>query len=216
MSELWPQLREEHGAAGTRFVLGVVLIAIGITLIATRLFHGLAEGSVVLVIGAVLLAVWAMSDRYGHLVLGSILVSVGLGGIIAGDVGNGHAGSIALGGGFLAIYVLDRLRHRTAHWWPLLPGVALVLGGALAETSVLRQYFWPVALVIVGLLIVSGEWRGRTARGWSRREGPGRRGDPFGGPGGASATGAGAPEVVEGKVVAEDEPTSTPTAAANE
>lgn len=124
----------------------------------------------------------------------------------------------------MAIYVLDLLRNRSGHWWPLVPGAALIVGGALAETSVLREFFWPVALVIVGLLILSGEWRRRgpgdgPGRGRSRgagrgpfggaggRFGPGgpfgSAGGPFGGPGGPTDAQGGA-EVVEGKVVGED------------
>ncbi len=220
------RLREARGAADSRLVLGVVLVAIGVALIATRLFHGLAEGGAVLIVGVVLLALWAVNDRYGHLVLGCILSSLGVGGVIAGHVGSGHAGSIALGGGFVAIYVLDLLRNRSGHWWPLVPGAALIVGGALAETSVLREFFWPVALVIVGLLILSGEWR-RRGPGDGPRRGRGRgagrgpfggaggrfgSGGPFGSPGGPADVPGGSVEVVEGKVVAEDD--ATPPAAA--
>jgi hypothetical protein len=221
MSGLRDVLRDERGAAGRGFVLGVALIAVGLALLATSLFRGLAEGGAVLVIGIVLLAVWAFSDRYAHLVLGSVLTAIGIGGVVAGDVGGSHAGSIALGVGFAAIWALDLLRHRRAHWWLLVLGVTLILGGLLAETSELRRYFWPVALVIVGLLIVSGDWCRRRPRGGSGGGlfssyhgpggpfpggGPGAAGWPFGGASGPQAGAAGDPDVVEGKVVDEDEP----------
>lgn len=139
MSGVRDVLRDERGAAGRGFVLGAALIAVGLALLATSLFRGLAEGGAVLVIGIVLLAVWAFSDRYAHLVLGSVLTAIGIGGVVAGDVGGSHAGSIALGVGFTAIWALDLLRHRRAHWWPLVLGVVLILGGLLAETSELRR-----------------------------------------------------------------------------
>ena len=164
--------RSDTGATGwpcdLRLVLGIVILLIGIALLAERVFHGLAEGGVVLAVGIVFLVLWLLRGRYGQLVVGCLATAVGVGGVIDRSLTPAHAGSISLGCGFIAIYLLEEARTRRAHWWPLLPGVVLVAGGLLAEASVLRRYFWPVALVIVGLAIVSGEWR---HRGSARRAG---------------------------------------------
>lgn len=195
-----------HGRDDGRLIVGIVILLIGIALLAERVFHGLAEGGVVLAVGIVFLVLWLLRGRYGQLVVGCLATAVGVGGVIDRSLNTGHAGSISLGCGFIAIYLLEEARTRRAHWWPLLPGVVLVAGGLLAEASVLRRYFWPVALVIVGLAIVSGEWRHRGSRGdrpgWWGRGAGGGAGGPGGGPGGPET-----PDVVEGTVVAEDDVT---------
>ncbi len=194
--------------ADSRLVLGIIILLIGVGLLAERVFHGLAEGGVVLLVGIVFLVLWLLRGRYAQLVLGCLLTAAGAGGLIAHSLDTGHAGSISLGCGFIAIYLLDLVRTRSAHWWPLLPGAVLVAGGVLAETSVLRQYFWPAALVIVGVAILGGEWRRRGPGGghpgsWRGRGGSG--GGSGSGPAGSRPGGPETPEVVEGTVVAEDE-----------
>jgi hypothetical protein len=66
--------------------------------------------------------------------------------------------------GFIAIYVIAKLYERDSHWWPLIPGVILILIGVPKTAKIFRFLFdnWPLILVAIGLLVLIGAFR-RTA-----------------------------------------------------
>lgn len=156
MSRLRIRAREARGEADSRLLIGIVIVAVGVALLLMRVFPALNEGGAVLVIGVAFLVAWSIRGAYALLVAGCVLSSIGVGGIIAGHVDFSHAQAISLGVGFCAIYILDLMRTHSSPWWPLVPGAILVVSGVFANSHVLREFFWPAALIVVGLLIVNG------------------------------------------------------------
>jgi hypothetical protein len=144
-----------------RIVIGVVLIAIGLSLLATDVL-ALGDGVVIVSIGAVLLAAYALTRRYGFLVPGMILVGAGIGTGVQ-DAGYDESGgfvAVYAGAGFLGIWVLDLFARGPSRWWPLVPGSILLLFGVATVTKgtpagALVEQLWPLALVAAGIVIVA-------------------------------------------------------------
>ena len=66
---------------------------------------------------------------------------------------------VGLGMGFGAIYVIDRLYRGKTHWWPLIPAIVLIGSELIAGSRQLERVIsrgWPLALVVVGVLILLG------------------------------------------------------------
>lgn len=149
-----------EGQTRRRVVAGTVLVVIGAGLLVLQLLEGASQAGWLLFLGALFIAGHIYRQTYGFLVAGGILMGVGLGqlGEETLDIGSG-VGSIGLGLGFIAIYVIDRLNREGAPWWPLIPGGILLvtgiadLGGPLADAM---DYVWPAALIIVGLALLFG------------------------------------------------------------
>jgi hypothetical protein len=137
---------------------GAVLVVVGVALLAYRFSDTLAAGSAPLVIGLGFITWWAMSGNFGLLVPGGVLGGIGLGMVFdaAGAFGDGVP--LGLGLGFLAIYVLDAVRRREwSRWWPLVPGVVLVVVGLFSNTSAwdtLGGFGWPLILIAVGVVVL--------------------------------------------------------------
>ncbi|MCZ6539574.1 MAG: hypothetical protein O6922_07085, partial [Chloroflexi bacterium] len=133
MNEQERRIRE----ADKRRHIGVVLVVLGVLLFAVQLID-MPNGAVTrMVIGAAFVVGYLYRREYGLLIPGCILLGLGLG-RIGSDIWNVYEyGSIGLGVGFLAIYVVDRLYRGTSPWWPLVPGLILVAKGlAHGELSV--------------------------------------------------------------------------------
>jgi hypothetical protein len=124
----------------------------------------LSGGLVLFVIGALFIAGYFSSRNYGLLIPGCILAGLGAGEFI-GD------SSLGLGLGFIAIFAIDTLvRGRTSAWWPLIPGV-IIAGNAVADRNdavfgTIRQVandWWPIVLVLIGVIILAQALSGRRA-----------------------------------------------------
>jgi len=135
----------------------VALIVVGAALFALQMTEGAAEVIVFLVLGAVFLAGYLYRRQYGLLVPGCILLGLGLGALgerSAIDFRNFQP--LGLGLGFIAIFAVDLAVRRRTHWWPLVPGAVLVLGG-VADSRYLVWLFskgWPLILIVVGLMML--------------------------------------------------------------
>jgi hypothetical protein len=67
---------------------------------------------------------------------------------------------VGLGIGFLAIFTIDKLYRGTTSWWPLIPGFILLFMGLETRgmnMGTLLSKGWPLALVIVGILYLTGK-----------------------------------------------------------
>jgi len=139
--------------------LGAVLVTVGAVLLAYRFSDTLAAGSAPLVIGLGFLVWWAVSGTFGLVVPGGVLSGIGVGMILEQAGFSGDGVPLGLGLGFLAIYVLDAVRRRQwSRWWPLVPGVVLVVVGLFGNTSVwdsLGTYGWPLILIVAGVVVLA-------------------------------------------------------------
>jgi hypothetical protein len=151
--------RRYAARAGGRLTAGIVLLAIGAALLAQHYSDNLRDGGAVLVVAVAFLVAWAMRGMYGLLLPGAILAGIAVGDIFTGAHTFHNAGMICLGGGFVAVFVLDFVRRGRAHWWPLVPGAVLIVTG-LAEDDAgwfhLGGLVWPLVLIVLGLAIVIG------------------------------------------------------------
>ncbi len=147
-----------------RMIPGLILIVIGIALLLMQFFR-FGPGQFLLVLGLVFLLSYALTRSYGLLIPGCILAGIGLGLVFESSEQTYVTVPIGLGLGFIAIFVVQMVVASRSHWWPLVPGVLLVLVG-LAEGVPLAQTLiekgWPLVLVFIGLAILAGQfWRGQ-------------------------------------------------------
>lgn len=140
-------------------------MVVGVGLLVLQLLEGVGQGGWLLFLGALFIAGYVYRRTYGFLVAGGILLGVGLGqvGEAVLDLGSG-VGSVGIGLGFIAIYLIDRANRRSAPWWPLIPGGILVvtgLGDIGEPLSGVMDYLWPVVLILIGLALLFGMSRRR-------------------------------------------------------
>jgi hypothetical protein len=156
----------------------IALIIVGAVLFALQFSRGPSEVIVFLVVGAVLLALYFQRKHYGLLVPGCILLGLGLGTL--GDRAGIDLDNFGLGLGFLAIYIIDTMVRGRTHWWPLIPGVVLLLS-SVSDSPALKVITrgWPLILVLVGVFLL-----------WRSRGGGRGGGDSSGGSGGGTGPSA--------------------------
>jgi hypothetical protein len=154
----------------SRLTTGVMLILLGLALYSLRQFGGVGRSIVLIGCGAVFVAGYLYTRAYMLLVTGCIVFGLGFGNLgKAKAYFLGDFTFVGLGIGFILIWLIALLYQRRSHWWPLVPGVILILLGFETWGRVWRYLFsdgWPLILVIVGALIVLG------ALGRSRKPAP--------------------------------------------
>lgn len=158
------------GGRQGRVAAGLTLIIVGLILFFFLRQQALEPGVILLVIGAVLLAAYFFGRRRGFLVPGAIMAGLGSGLVFEDSLLRfADAAELGLGLGFVAIFVIAFLVEGRRHWWPLVPGVFLVLAGLPWTEDWIDYLFdnWPLILVLVGVLLllggVLGGGRGRAA-----------------------------------------------------
>lgn len=152
----------------SQLTLGVVLLVTGSAVVAARMVPAESAPAALLGVGLALGLLAVIRRVYWALVAGWILIGVGAGTLLGDRAVAGLVKSswllLAVGGSFIAIYLVDLLLKIRGHWWPLVPGVALL---AVWAGRVSRQFtvipppivavaraWWPVALMAVGLWLV--------------------------------------------------------------
>lgn len=146
---------------------GLLLIAGGVlwfVVVTTGL-----DGTVVVPgVGVAFLVAYLVTRRDGLLIPAGILCGLGTGLVVAAQGGPEGAVPLGLGLGFAAITIIDAvLGEGDAAWWPLIPGgILIVVGGSqIAGIRDIGIYLAPVALVVVGLLLLLRSSRGREEGG---------------------------------------------------
>jgi hypothetical protein len=156
-------VQDQRSLRGRRdpLVGGLVLVIIGVMLLVAQFTPDTAR-YVVLVLGLVMLAIFAVTRAYGWLVAGSIVTGVGVGVVIAtyyeGQLG--AAGVLmSLGTGFLVIWAVSYLlAMKERHFWPLIPGAILFfIGGGIVVDENATDWiaYWPIVLIIIGGLVMA-------------------------------------------------------------
>jgi hypothetical protein len=133
-----------------QLAIGAALVVLGVVLVALLFLEGSSEAESLFLIGlfligGVFVAGYLYSRAYGLLIPGCILLGLGLGPLVGGgpvdvEFGPGIQVTISsfgedtfvllgLGVGFVAIYVIPLVYQGRSHWWPLIPGLILILLG---------------------------------------------------------------------------------------
>jgi hypothetical protein len=154
------------GLSDRRTLPGIILVVIGLLLLGAQWFE-IAGFGVLGAISIVFLASYAATRTYGLLIPGMTLagLAVGVGLQESGYDPEGGLVVLGLACGFFGIYVIDvLLAGHAVRWWPLIPGgILAVVGGSevsrgtAAADAIAR--FWPIVLVIAGLLVLFNSLR---------------------------------------------------------
>jgi hypothetical protein len=155
--------------------LGIVLICLGLFFVLARTFRFSGPGAVLVLIGAIFLALSAARGFRGPLLPGGILLGLGSAFLFQARLEplfpRWAAILLGLGAGFLLVAAIDRASGHERRPSPLLPGVVLVALAALGALSRRTPVFevlsgvrdlWPWALVAAGVALVAQAF-------WSRR-----------------------------------------------
>jgi len=149
-------------------VVGVVLVFLGAFFVLSRTFRFSGPGPILVLIGAIFLALSALRRARGPLLPGGVLLGLGSGFLLREPLESifPHWATLllGLGAGFLLVAALDRASGSGRRPSPLLPGIVLVvvaLFGALTRQEAVREALsqvrdlWPWALVLAGVALVA-------------------------------------------------------------
>ncbi len=147
----------------SRITAGVTLILVGFALLFLQRLEGYGDTGVLGVLGAVFLIGYFWRRAYGLLVPAGILLGLAVGTLLDETVTEVAADWTAagLGAGFFLVYGVELLYRGNNRWWPAIPGsillvVAFPWGEALFHLLV---NYWPLILVLIGVLILLGALR---------------------------------------------------------
>ena len=136
---------------------GVVLIVVGVALYLQQHYTRIGDEAVPLILGAAFLGGYFYKRQFGLLIPGCLLLGLGLGSIGEGWIDPSADGTLlGLGLGFFAIWILGFLIEKRRHFWPLIPGAALVLT-ALPQTDAVASYLfenWQLILILIGVCLL--------------------------------------------------------------
>jgi hypothetical protein len=155
--------------------LGVALLAVGTYFILARHLQFRGPGPILLLIGAVLLALSALRDFSGPIVPAGVLLGLGCAFLLREPLERWMPFwatlLLGIGSGFLLASALGRIGGHERRSAPLLPGIVLVTIALVTAVSqnlrIPESYFdaawrlWPFALVAAGLILVMQALRSR-------------------------------------------------------
>jgi len=146
-----------------RSILAMILIGAGVLFLLGQFafFPGFGDIVLLLIGGIFLYAYFTTKPAYriGFLIPGAILTGIGVGTFLEHMPGidllfGGNIVAITLGLGFCAIWFFDR-----RHWWSLIPGGIILLGGLSSLFQV--GALWPIILIGLGVYLLYEQTRKR-------------------------------------------------------
>lgn len=147
--------------------LGLVLLLVGGYFVLSRTFDFSGPGAILVLIGAIFLALSALRGLRGPLLPGGVLLGLGAGFLLrepfAGLFPPWATILLGLGAGFLLVALLDRTAGRERRPSPIVPG-AILIGIALVAALAIHtplvdvlddvRHLWPWALVLAGAVLL--------------------------------------------------------------
>jgi hypothetical protein len=148
--------------------LGLVLLAVGGVLLATRFFPLDWTPALVLGLGLAFAIMAILQRSQGALVVGMLLLGLGAGMALGRSGVLGIPASnwvlLSLAASCFAVFLLGVLLRTSRHWWPLVPGLVLLVAGGAQYASRLAFFppaveaavrtWWPAALVLAGAFLL--------------------------------------------------------------
>lgn len=153
-----------------RWLIGLGLVLTGLFVMVGNTVGFVRFMGLVFLLGlGLILLLWGVFGRTnGPIIPGALLTGISVGALLTQEVfalesvDTAGIHALAVAGGFLLITLLTGLFAGPVLWWPLIPGVLLLLGGLnllLKADLVLRVGdFWPLALVAAGVYLL---WHGQ-------------------------------------------------------
>ena len=160
---------ERHSPGFNRTAAGIALIAIGLLIGFTQIFHVALPGWLLLGGLALIFLVWGLLTRtFGLIIPGGILAGIGLGAFLVelpflslSETTQGGLFLVAFAAGWALITLLSPLTCDRFAWWPLIPGgilaavgVILLIGGFGLKLLTLIGFAWPLLLLGAGVYLL--------------------------------------------------------------
>jgi len=144
-------------------VSGVTLIVAGLSLFWLDRQDYLGQEVVLFVIGSLFVGGYLYGKNHGLLIPGCLLLGLGTGSVLENMDIVQEAWPLGLGFGFIAVYLIPLVYERRSHWWPLIPGGVLLINAFSSFQKFVNVVFdnWPLALVVVGIIVLLGAFRGQ-------------------------------------------------------
>jgi hypothetical protein len=142
--------------------IGIFLLVFGGLLVLQQLYpQAQSVGSVlVLAIGLAFLIRWAMTRGTGSLYAGAIITALAVPSALTNaGLGREGVGTLALGAAFLFIALIRAMSGGGVGWQAWFGGLLAVIGGVSVVQPQVGGLLVPVALVVLGALLVFGGLR---------------------------------------------------------
>ena len=141
---------------------GIILLALAATVAVDYLFAGRADLGGMIVLGGISLAFWVVyfvnREHWWAIIPAGVLATLaivsGLDSVLAGVIDTGGIFFLGLGATFALVAVLPTPHGQMR--WAFIPAVVLVIIGlfVIGAARDLLNYIWPVALILVGAVIL--------------------------------------------------------------
>lgn len=128
---------------------GMILLSIGIIALAFQYIQAFSSPWLYLLLGAAFLSTYYVRGGQNFLIAGCLMVGLGTGTAVS----TGDPLFFGLGIGFLFFFIFSRLADKNAHWWPLIPGFALLTFDILLQFKDLILFLirqWPFVVIVAG------------------------------------------------------------------
>jgi len=134
------------------YIAGLLLILLGVGYITGFTIFGENIRNIQVLLGGIFLAGYFHKNSYGLLIPGCLLLGIAFSDPLSSMIHHSNLSTFGLGVGFIAIYLIDLIYNGKTHWWPLIPGVVLLLP-KLISMRMLFTVGWGVGLIVLGLYI---------------------------------------------------------------